>query len=372
MAEKKVAIVHDWLTTYGGAETIVELFLKMYPKADIYTLVCDKKILKNHFKGIKIYTSKLNKLPFAPKIYKKLLKFMPKAFESFDFSSYDLVLCSSSSCAKGVIVPPYVPQVAYIHSPMRYAWDLYFDYKKSSGKLAQFFMEKWMTNIRMWDYISSQRIDSIVANSKYIARRIKKFWNRESSVIYPPLNTERFYPDFSKPREDFYVAFSRLVSYKRIDLAVKACIALNKKLVVIGAGPEADNLKELAKGHDNITFLGRAPDEAVRDNFQRCKAFIFCAEEDFGIAPLEAMSCGAPVIAFGRGGAKETVVEGKTGTFFDRQETDSVVEAIKRFETMILDSAEEISKHGQSFSEENFKTQLAAVIKETEEKIRVK
>lgn len=372
MAEKKVAIVHDWLTTYGGAETIVELFLRLYPHADIYTLVLDKKILKNHFKGVKIYTSKLNKLPFAAKIYKKLLKFMPKAFESFDFSGYDLVLCSSSSCAKGVIVPPYVPQVCYIHSPMRYAWDLFFDYKKSSGRLGRFFMDRWMTNIRMWDYISSQRIDSVVANSKYIARRIKKFWNRESTVIYPPVNTERFFPDFSKPREDFYVAFSRLVSYKRIDLAVKACIALGKNLVVIGAGPEEKNLRETAKGHDNISFLGRAPDEVVRDNFQRCRAFIFCAEEDFGIAPLEAMSCGAPVIAFGRGGAKETVVEGKTGTFFDRQETDSLAEAIKRFEGMSLDSAQEISKHGQSFSEENFLTQLSKVIADTEENIRVK
>ena len=372
MAEKKVAIVHDWLTTYGGAETIVELFLRLYPNADIYTLVLDKKILKNHFKGVKIYTSKLNKLPFAPKIYKKLLKFMPNAFESFDFSSYDLVLCSSSSCAKGVIVPPYIPHIAYIHSPMRYAWDLYFDYKKSSGKLAQFFMEKWMTNIRLWDYVSSQRVDSLIANSKYISRRIKKFWNRDSSVIYPPVNTKRFFPDFSKPREDFYVAFSRLVSYKRIDLAVKACIKTEKKLVVIGAGPEDKNLKELAKGHSNITFLGRAPDEVVRDNFQRCKAFLFCAEEDFGIAPLEAMSCGAPVIAFGRGGACETVVEGKTGTFFDKQESDSLVEAIRRFENMTLDSPKEISKHGQSFSEEKFLSQLQAVIKETEEKIRVK
>lgn len=372
MAEKKVAIVHDWLTTYGGAETIVELFLKLYPNADIYTLVLDKKILKNHFKGIKIYTSNLNKLPFASKVYKKLLKFMPKTFEAFDFSGYDLVLCSSSCCAKGVIVPPYVPQLAYIHSPMRYAWDLFFDYKKSSGKLARFFMDKWMTNIRQWDFISSQRIDTVIANSKYISRRIKKFWNLDSSVIYPPVNTERFYPDFSKPREDFYVAFSRLVSYKRIDLAVKACIALNKKLMVIGAGPEERNLKELAKGHDNISFLGRAPDKVVRDNFQRCKAFIFCAEEDFGIAPIEAMACGAPVIAFGRGGAKETVIEGKTGTFFSEQETDSLVDAIKHFESMTLDTPEKISEHGQSFSEENFKSQLSALIKETEEKIRVK
>ena len=222
----KVAIVHDWLVNYGGAESVVESILKIYPGADIYTLVYDRKKMAEHFQGCRIYTSSLQKIPFAVKLYTKMLNFMPKAFESFNFSGYDLVVCSSSSCAKGVITPPSVPQIAYIHSPMRYAWDLFFDYRSRSGKLTRFFMNKWMPSIRQWDYISSQRIDTVIANSNYIARRIKKFWNRDASVIYPAVHLEKFSPS-GKPAEDYYVAFSRLVSYKRIDIAISACMELD-------------------------------------------------------------------------------------------------------------------------------------------------
>ncbi len=363
--QMKVAVVHDWLTNYAGAETIVELMLEMFPQADIFTLVYDKKKMKGHFEGHKIYTSSLQKIPFASKIYTKLLKFMPKAFEEFDFTGYDLVLCSSSSCAKGVIVPPYVPHVAYVHSPMRYAWDLYFDYKKRSGFLTRFFMKHWMHDIRLWDYVSSQRIDFIVANSNYIARRIKKFWNRESTVIYPPLNTKRFFPGTNESRSDYYVAFSRLVPYKRIDLAVDAIKGTGRKLFVIGSGSEKDALMEKAKGDKNIVFLGRASDEVLREKLQHCKAMLFCAEEDFGLAPVEAQSCGAPVIAFGKGGALETVEEGKTGLFFYEQTPESLREAIEKFEQ--LDSKgtfkrEDIIAKGRSFTEENFKNQLMEVI----------
>ena len=369
----KVAIVHDWLTNYGGAETFVELWLKMYPQADIYTLVYDAKKMKGHFEGSKIYTSKLQKIPCATKIYTKLLTFMPKAFESFDLSGYDLVLCSSSSCAKGVIVPPYIPQIAYVHTPMRYAWDLYFDYKKRSGKLTRFFMDKWMPKIRLWDYVSAQRIDTIVANSKYIARRIQKFWNREASVIYSPVNIKRFYPaEPPKPREDFYVAFSRLVPYKRIDLAIQACIELNKKLVVIGGGSEEKKLRAMAAGNDNIVFLGRASDEVLRDNLQRCKGMLFCAEEDFGLAPLEAQACGAPVIAFGRGGACETVVDKKTGVFFPQQTVDSLKEAIVRFEELYTAGKFKeaaITAHAKTFSEERFISEFSRIVEETQKKI---
>lgn len=369
----KVAIVHDWLTNYGGAETFVELWLKMYPQADIYTLVYDAKKMKGHFEGSKIYTSKLQKIPCATKIYTKLLTFMPKAFESFDLSGYDLVLCSSSSCAKGVIVPPYIPQIAYVHTPMRYAWDLYFDYKKRSGKLTRFFMDKWMPKIRLWDYVSAQRIDTIVANSKYIARRIQKFWNREASVIYSPVNIKRFYPaEPPKPREDFYVAFSRLVPYKRIDLAIQACIELNKKLIVIGGGSEEKKLRAMAAGNDNIVFLGRASDEVLRDNLQRCKAMLFCAEEDFGLAPLEAQACGAPVIAFGRGGACETVVDKKTGVFFPQQTVDSLKEAIVRFEELYTAGKFKeaaITAHAKTFSEERFISEFSKIVEETQKKI---
>ncbi|MBQ8013213.1 MAG: glycosyltransferase [Treponema sp.] len=368
----KVAIVHDWLTNYGGAETFVELWLRMYPNADIYTLVYDKKKMKGHFEGVKIYTSSLQKLPFATKIYTKLLKFMPKAFESFDLSGYDLVLCSSSSCAKGVIVPPHIPQVAYIHTPMRYAWDLYFDYKKRSGRLTRFFMDKWMGSIRLWDYASSQRIDTIVANSYYIARRIEKFWNRKATVIYSPLNHRRFFPAEKPHHEDFYVAFSRLVPYKRVDLAISAIKGSGRKLVVIGGGSESEKLKELAAGDNNITFTGRVSDEVLRGYLQTCRALIFCAEEDFGLTPLETQACGRPVIAFGRGGATETVIDGKTGIFFEKQTAESVKEAIIRFEEMDNKNCfdtETISAHARSFTEERFQKEFTAIVEKTRQKI---
>lgn len=368
----KVAIVHDWLVNYGGAETWVEYMLRLYPDADIYTLVYNKKKMGSHFAKNKIYTSYIQKLPFASRIYTKLLKFMPNAFESFDFSGYDLVLCSSSCCAKGVITPPSVPHIAYIHSPMRYAWDLFFDYRKRSGILTRFFMNRWIPALRQWDFISSQRIDAVVANSNYIARRIKKFWNLDAKVVYCPINTERFFSADVEP-EDFYVAFSRLVLYKRIDLAVSACKKLGRRLVVIGAGSEMENLKKLAGNDKNILFAGRAEDSEVRSYLQRCRALIFCAEEDLGLTPLEVQACGRPVIAFGKGGALETVIDGKTGIFFDKQETDSVASSILEFER--LDSKgvfkkEKIISHACQFSIEKSLEQFQKIIKETQEKLK--
>ena len=368
----KVAIVHDWLVSYGGAETFVELWLRMYPGADIYTLVYDKKKLAGHFEGVKIVTSPLQRLPFATKLHTKMLRFMPKAFESFDLSGYDLVLCSSSCCAKGVIVPPHVPQIAYIHTPMRYAWDLFFEYRRRSGRLTRFFIDRWMPAIRQWDYISSQRPDTLVANSKYIARRIKKFWNRDAQVIYSPLNTKRFFPAETPRKEDFYVAFSRLVPYKRMDLAISAIKGSGRKLVVIGGGPEEKKLKALAAGDPNIRFAGRADDETLRSCLQSCRALIFCAEEDFGLAPLEAQACGSPVIAFGRGGATETVIDGKTGVFFNAQETGAVQDAIRRFEELDAAgafNARDIAAHAQSFSEERFRAEFTAAVERTRREI---
>ncbi len=367
----KVAIVHDWLTNYGGAETVVELLLKIYPDADIFTLVYDRKKMRGRFGNSRIHTSRLQKIPLSPRIYTKLLKFMPAAFEAFDLSRYDLVLCSSSCCAKGVIVPPHIPQIAYIHSPMRYAWDLFFDYRKRSGRLTKFFMDRWIPGLRLWDYVSSQRIDTLVANSHYIARRIKKFWNRDARVIYPPLDTSRFFPpdqDASASRGDYYVAFSRLVPYKRIDLAVQVAAETGRRLVVIGSGPEEKRLRKMAGERGNIKFLGRAPDSVLREQLQGCRAMIFCAEEDFGLAPLEAQACGAPVVAFGRGGACETVSEGKTGTFFSRQDAASLADALDRFEQMDRDGRfdrKAIADHAAEFSDEKFIREFTAAVAET-------
>ncbi len=367
----KVAIVHDWLVNYGGAELFVEYLLKIYPDAEIFTLVYDKKRIGNHFTNSVIHTSSMQRLPFASRLYTKLLTFMPRAFEAFDFSGFDLVISSSSCCAKGVITPPYVPHIAFIHSPMRYAWDLFFDYKRRSGRLTRFFMDRWIPSLRLWDYVSSQRIDTIIANSRFIARRIQKFWNRSAEVIYLPVDVSRFNPADCQ-REDYYVAFSRLVPYKRIDLAVSACKKLGKKLVVIGGGSELENLKKLAGNASGISFLGRAPDDVLQHHLQRCKALLFCAEEDFGFVPLEAQACGAPVIAFGRGGALETVQDGTTGIFFERQETDSLAEAILRFENLDTSGAfkkDVIVAHARSFTEERFQREFKAAVSRTIEAV---
>ncbi len=372
----KVAIVHDWLVNYGGGERVVEQMLALYPDADIYTLVYDKGKMASHFPPEKVHTSFLQKIPCASKLYTKFLKFMPKAFESFDLSGYDLVLASSSSCAKGVITAPTVPYLAYIHTPMRYAWDLYFAYLKRSGLLTRFFMKRWIPGIRQWDYLSSQRIDTIICNSRYIARRIQKFWHRDAKVIHPPVDTERLTPN-GKESEDFYIVFSRFVSYKRIDVAIQACGELGRKLIVIGSGSEEKHLKAFAASFagSSITFTGRLPDDKVADFLQRCRALIFCAEEDFGIIPVEAQACGRPVIAYGKGGALETVVDGKTGIFFDGQDSQSLKEAMLRFEALAeqgIFKAQDIAAHAQQFSASRFRTQLKAQIDETVRMIQAK
>ncbi len=360
----KVAIVHDWLVNYGGAERVVEQMLVLYPDADIFTLVYDKNKMAAHFPPEKVHTSFLQKIPKATRIYTKLLHFMPRAFEAFDFSGYDLVISSSSSCAKGIITPPTVPYIAYIHSPMRYVWDLYYDYLQASGHLTRFFMKQWIPALRQWDYISSQRIDTLVANSAYIARRIKKFWNRDARVIHPPVDVERLSPN-GQEAEDFFVAFSRFVPYKRMDLAIQACGELKKNLIVIGSGSQESALKALASRYQTITFTGRISDDEVKGYLQRCRALIFCAEEDFGIIPVEAQACGRPVIAFGKGGALETIVDGKTGLFFKEQNLSSLKDALQRFENMHFNAADIVS-HAQSFSNARFRHELQEAIEQTQ------
>lgn len=356
---KKVAIVHDWLVNYGGAERVVESFLEMYPEADIFTLVYDEKKMGKIFPKNKIKTTFVQKIPKGIKIYTKLLPLMPYAFEELDLSEYDLVISSSSCCAKGVITGPNTKHIAYIHSPMRYAWDLYHDYKKRSGKVTQIFMSLFMKKLREWDYSSSQRIDILIGNSNYVKKRIKKFWNREAEVIYPPVDIERLEPNY-KEAEDFYVVFSRFVPYKRIDLAIEACKELDKKLIVIGDGEQREYLKSL--GGNKTIFTGRISDDEVKDYLQRCKGLIFCAEEDFGIIPLEAQACGRPVIAYGKGGALETVVDKETGTFFYEQTVESLKRAIENFEQIdFMDRA--IYEHARKFSKDLFKKRIRKCIK---------
>lgn len=354
----KVAIVHDWLVNYGGAERVVEAMLSLYPDARIFTLVYDEKKMGKIFPKEKVTASFFQKIPFSKKLYTKLLSFMPKAFEQFDFTGFDLVLCSSSCCAKGVITSPATLHIAYVHSPMRYAWDQYFEYKKRSGKLTGFFMDRMIPKVRLWDYVSSQRIDKIIVNSKFIQRRTKKYWNRESTVVYPPVDTDRLCPS-NLPAEDFYVAFSRFVPYKRLDLAISACCQLQRKLVVIGSGSQEKELKKLAAKDKNsaVAFTGRISDDEVKNYLQRARALIFCAEEDFGIIPVEMQACGRPVIALKKGGTKETVIDGKTGVLFEEQTVESVKNAVLKFEKLEKNgafNADEIAAHAKTFSTECF------------------
>ena len=358
----KVAIVHDWLVNYGGAERVVETMLEIFPQADIYTLVYDEKKMEKSFPKEKVKTTFLQKIPKATKLYTKLLPLMPLAFEELDLTNYDLVISSSSCCAKGVITSPNTLHISYVHSPMRYIWDLYYDYKKKSNFLVKVFMTIFSKSLRVWDVTSSKRIDIVIANSNYIKKRIKKCWGIDSEVVYPPVEIEKYYPN-GKEAEDFYVVFSRFVAYKRIDLAIEACKELSKKLIVIGDGEERENLKKLADNSKNIIFTGRISDEEVRDYLQRCKALIFCAEEDFGIIPVEVQACGRPVIAYGKGGALETVVDGVSGVFFEKQEKESVKRAILEFEKKSF-KVENILENSKRFSKEIFKEKLIEVVNE--------
>ncbi len=358
----KVAIVHDWLVNYGGAERVVETFLEIFPQADIYTLVYDEKKMGKSFSKEKVHTTFIQKIPKATKLYTKLLPLMPLAFEELNLTKYDLVVSSSSCCAKGIITSPNTLHLSYIHSPMRYIWDLYYEYKEKSNFLVKIFMMAFSKKLRIWDITSSRRIDVLIANSNYIKKRIKKCWGLDAEVINPPVETEKYFPN-QKEAEDFYVVFSRFVAYKRIDLAIEACKELGKKLVVIGDGEEREKLKKLADNDKNIIFTGRISDEEVRDYLQRCKAMIFSAEEDFGIIPVEVQACGRPVIAYGKGGALETVVSGKTGVFFYEQNKESVVKAIKEFEQMKFNT-EDILENSKKFSKEIFKEKILKIVEE--------
>ncbi|MBC7281934.1 glycosyltransferase family 4 protein [Hoeflea sp.] len=333
----KVAIIHDWMTLKGGGEWCVEQLLAIYPQADLFCVV---EFLaeddRTWLHGREVHTSFIQRLPGARKRYRSYLPLMPIAVEQFDLTGYDLVISSSSSVAKGVITGPDQVHIAYTHSPIRYAWDLQFQYLREAG------LERGMKSavarvilhyMRIWDSRTAHGVDHFVANSGFVARRIRKAYGREATIIHPPVDIERFV--FSERREDFYVTMSRMVPYKRIPLIVEAFRHMpDRRLVVIGEGPDFEAARRLAG--PNVTLMGRQPDAVVVSHLQRAKAFLFAAEEDFGIAPVEAQACGTPVIAYGKGGALETIrghdAEGQTGVFFDRQTPEAIVAAVEHFE----------------------------------------
>ncbi|MES2354985.1 MAG: glycosyltransferase family 4 protein [Pseudomonadota bacterium] len=333
----KIAIVHEWLTTLAGSERVLEQMLQCFPNADIFAVVDFMPDAQREFLGgRRVTTSFLQGFPFARRHYRNYLPLMPLAIEQFDLSSYDLVLSSSHAVAKGVLTGPDQLHVSYIHSPIRFAWDLQHQYLRESGLnkgLKGFFVQYMLHKIRLWDCRTANSVDSMIANSRFIARRIRKMYRREAEVIYPPVDVSAF--SLRANKEEFYVTASRMVPYKKIGLIVDAFATMpDKRLKVIGDGPDFAAIR--ARCPANVELLGYQSFDVLRDHLQRARAFVFAAEEDFGIAPVEAQACGTPVIAYAKGGVLETVIglenEHPTGVFYPEQSIDSIRSAVMRFE----------------------------------------
>jgi glycosyltransferase involved in cell wall biosynthesis len=362
----KTAIIHDWLTNMGGAERIIRLFHTNFPDAPIYTIVFNQDNMPDDFKNMNIKTSFIQKLPLGINRYRDYLPLMPKAVESWDLSEYDLVLSSSTSCAKGVKTCEHTTHICYCNTPMRYAWDMYDEYIQDKNLISRKIISLIMKYIRKWDYNNSQRVDYFIANSQNVQERIKRIYNRDSEVIHPPVDSDYFNIDFQIEKKDYYLIVSRLVPYKKVDIAINACNKLGRELIIIGDGPEQSKYSKLAK--DNIKLLGRLSDEKIKQYYQGAKAFLFCGEEDFGITPLEAQACGTPVIAYAKGGALETVLENKTGLFFKEQTVESLSNAITDFEERSNQfNKEKIRQHAETFNKERFINEINYFIKNIDE-----
>ncbi len=359
--EPKIAIVADWLTNYGGAENVVSAMYEAFPKAKIYTTLFNKSKMKD-LSNIDIKTSYLQKLPFAKRYHRPFIFQMPHAIETLDLSDYDIVLSSSHSIAKGVITKVETLHICYCHTPMRYCWDDWQNYinQWNIPKFAKNIIFKKIHKLRIWDRVAADRVDYYLANSRCVSKRIKKYYKRDSKVIAPPVDITKYKP-IKNPSEDYFLSAGRLVPFKKFDLIVKAFNDLGTKLKIAGTGPELSNLKKLAK--KNVEVLGFVSDKELEKLYQNCKAFIFAHTEDAGITPLESMSCGRPVIAYRKGGAKETVKENVTGVFFDNQNIDALKNVIKNFDSKKFNS-EEIENYSKKYSREEFIKKLQSVVYE--------
>ncbi|MED2790588.1 glycosyltransferase family 4 protein [Bacillus wiedmannii] len=366
----KIAIVHDWLVTYAGAEKVLEQMLEVFPEADLFSLVdfLDEKE-RGFIKNKEVSTTFVQKLPFAKKKYRNYLPLMPLAIEQLDLSKYDVILSSSHAVAKGVLTGPDQLHISYVHSPIRYAWDLQHQYLKEANLekgLKGLLTKSILHKIRNWDYRTANGVDYFIGNSRFIGRRIWKVYRRESEVIYPPVDISAF--TLHEQKEDFYMTASRMVPYKKIDLIVEAFAHMpDKKLIVIGDGPDFEKIK--AKAKSNVQLLGYQSFEVLKSHMQRAKAFVFAAEEDFGITPVEAQACGTPVITYGKGGATETVLdlnyEKPTGLFFKEQTVESIVEKVNEFEKsydkFIPSNCRE---NAIRFSPERFREEIRSIVEE--------
>ena len=350
----KIAIVTDWLTNYGGAESVISAFHDLYPHAPIYTTIYRPKEMRELGNLKNIHTTWLDKIPFVK--HQWLLGQMPMAVEMMNLDEYDVVLSSCHSVSKGVITKPSTLHICYCHTPMRYAWESWdFETRlKKFPKILHPLIRRQIKKIREWDYVAAQRVDLYLANSTYTASQIKKYYDRDSEVIYPPVHSDKFEP-IKKPTEDFYLAVGRLIPYKKFDLIVETFNKLGLPVKIAGVGPDYDKIRRLAK--NNVEILGHVNEKDLADLYANCKAFIFPQMEDAGIVPLEAMAAGRPVIAYNKGGSLDTMIDGKTGVLFEEQTVTSLSAAIKKFESMTFDS-DFICKHAGQFDVEIFKNKI--------------
>ncbi|MDA3802689.1 MAG: glycosyltransferase [Patescibacteria group bacterium] len=361
----KVALIHDHLAQDGGAEKVLKVFSDMFSNAPIYTLLYDKKNVEKYFKDKKIDTSVIQKLPGGIKHYQWYLPFMPMAVEFFDLRNFDLVLSDTSSFAKGVITSPETVHVCYCHTPTRYLWSDTHQYinELKYNKWFKKIIAITLNRLRLWDLAAATRVDYFIANSKTVQKRIFKYYRRESEVIYPPVETKKFFINKDKEQEKFFLAGCRLAPYKRVDILVEAFKNLGSdyKIKIFGDGVDLKRLKKIANGSKNREFLGRVSEEKKAKLFSRAQAFLNPQEEDFGITVVESMASGRPVIAYRKGGATETVIEGKTGYFFDNQNSYSVAKAIEKFSSYNF-NPEEIKAYAENFSIENFSKKINSFI----------
>jgi glycosyltransferase involved in cell wall biosynthesis len=358
----KVAIIHYWLVGMRGGEKVVEALCNMFPEADIFTHAYAPEAISPTIRAHRVQTSFISRLPRAARNYKSYLPLMPLALEQLDLRGYDLIISSESGPSKGIIPPAGAVHICYCHSPMRYIWNMFHDYRERSGALTRLIMPPTSHYLRTWDAVSSMRVHDFVANSKTVARRLWAYYRRESTVIHPPVRVEDFVQVSPNSIEDFYLMAGELVPYKRPDLAVEAFNRSGRKLVVVGGGEMLSKLKAMAK--PNVTILGPQPFDELRSLLSRCSALIFPGEEDFGMVPVEAMASGRPVVAFGKGGATETVIDGRTGCFFDKQTTDSLIESVERCDSIRFNQAE-LVEHAGTFGVDRFMTSLRSFIDES-------
>lgn len=355
----KVAIVHFWLIGMRGGEKVIEALLDIYPQADVYAHVVDESAISEKIATRVKGCTFISKLPFAKRWYQSYLPLMPLALEQLDLRGYDLVISSESGPAKGVLVDPDALHVCYCHSPMRYVWDMYHDYRERAGWFKRLLMPALMHYLRIWDVTSAMRVSHFVANSGYVSRRIRRFYNRSATVIHPPVATEKF--ELAEAKEDYYLFVGELVAYKRADLAITAFAASGKRLKVVGGGELYESIR--AAGHGNIELLGKVDVEELRTLYSRARALIFPGIEDFGIVPVEAMASGTPVIAFAKGGALETVKHGVSGILFHEQSPQALNAAVTEFESgQMKFEPKKLREYALQFDESRFRSSFAAFV----------